>query len=53
MVSQLTVTFGYHALCVNKSKANVIAVSSKVTQSLFINVLAFAKGFTTCYLCRR
>ena len=52
-VSSLSITFACHALCVNKSNTDVIAVSSKVTQSLFINVLAFAKGFTTCYLCRR
>ena len=34
----LTTTFGYHALCCSLSKVVVIAVTSRGTQSLFINV---------------
>ena len=38
MVSQLRTTFAYHALCCRLSKVVVIAVTSRGTQSLFINV---------------
>ena len=37
--SRLSITFACHAFCCNKSKVTSTAVSSRVTQSLFINVL--------------
>lgn len=37
-ISALCVTFLCHAFCCNKSNIDAAAVSSRVTQSLFINV---------------
>ena len=52
-VSALSITFACHAFCCNKSKSFAIAVGSRGTQSLFINVRLSAGLYDMLSLLRR